>query len=75
MVASTTTTSQAPSDNQAYVRPLPYLVPRSIIQKAAHFSESYWKLDSDSIVYKILDALCRDAGAGNNKKAPLSLKL
>jgi hypothetical protein len=45
------------------------LVPRSIIQKAAHFSESYWKLDADSIVYKILDALCRDAGAGNNKKA------
>lgn len=69
MVASTTTTSQAPSDNQTYVRPLPYLVPRSIIQKAAHFSESYWKLDSDSIVYKILDALCNDGGAGNNKKA------
>jgi hypothetical protein len=69
MVASTTTTSQAPSDNQSYVRPLPYLVPRSIIQKAAHFSESYWKLDIDSIVFKILDALCRDAGAGNNKKA------
>lgn len=69
MVASTTTTSQAPSDNQTYVRPLPYLVPRSIVQKAAHFSESYWKLDSDSIVFKILDALCQDAGAGNNKKA------
>jgi hypothetical protein len=69
MVASTATTNNAPSDNQSYVRPLPYLVPRSIIQKAAHFSESYWKLDADSIVYKILDALCRDAGAGNNKKA------
>ncbi len=69
MVSSITTTSQAPSDNQAYVRPLPYLVPRSIVQKAAHFSESYWKLGADSIVYKLLDALCRDAGAGNNKKA------
>lgn len=69
MVAATTTTSQAPSDNQAYVRPLPYLVPRSIIQKAAHFSEAYWKLDSDSIVFKLLDALCGDSGAGNNKKA------
>lgn len=69
MVAGTATTSNAPSDNQAYVRPLPYLVPRSLLQKAAHFSESYWKLDSDSIVFKILDALCRDAGAGNNKKA------
>lgn len=69
MVTSITTTTQAPSDNQAYVRPLPYLVPRSIIQKAAHFSESYWKLDADSIVFKLLDALCRDSGAGNNKKA------
>lgn len=69
MVVSTTTTNDAPSENQAYVRPLPYLVPRSILQKAAHFSEAYWKLDSDSIVFKLLDALCRDAGAGNNKKA------
>lgn len=69
MVTATTTTNNAPSDNQTYVRPLPYLVPRSILQKAAHFSEAYWKLDVDSIVFKILDALCRDAGAGNNKKA------
>lgn len=69
MPTSTVTTIQAPSDNQSYVRPLPYLVPRSVIQKAAHFSESYWKFDSDSIVYKLLDALCGDAGAGNNKKA------
>lgn len=69
MVASTAITTNAPSDNQAYVRPLPYLVPRSIIQKAAHFSEAYWKLDSDSIVFKILDALCGDSGAGNNKKS------
>lgn len=69
MVSSNITTISAPSDNQAYVRPLPYLVPRSIIQKASHFSESYWKLDSDSIVFKILDALCGDAGAGNNKKS------
>lgn len=69
MVTAITTTNQAASDNQAYVRPLPYLVPRSIIQKAAHFSESYWKLDADSIVFKLLDALCGDAGAGNNKKA------
>lgn len=69
MPVSNMTTSQAPSDNQAYVRPLPYLVPRSILQKAAHFSEAYWKLDADSIVFKILDALCRDAGAGNNKKS------
>jgi len=66
---STVTTIQAPSDNQAYVRPLPYLVPRSLLQKAAHFSESYWKLGSDSIVFKLLGALCGDAGAGNNKKA------
>lgn len=69
MPTSTITTTQAPSDNQAYVRPLPYLVPRSILQKAAHFSEAYWKLDADSIVFKILDALCQDAGAGNNKKS------
>jgi len=69
MVVSTTTTTSAPSDNQAYVRPLPYLVPRSVLQKAAHFSESFWKLDNDSIVFKILDALCGDSGAGNNKKA------
>lgn len=69
MVVSTTTTASAPADNQAYVRPLPYLVPRSVLQKAAHFSESFWKLDSDSIVFKILDALCGDSGAGNNKKA------
>jgi len=69
MPVSTTITNNAPSDNQAYVRPLPYLVPRSILQKSAHFSESYWKLDADSIVFKLLDALCQDAGAGNNKKA------
>ncbi|HEY6020542.1 MAG TPA: hypothetical protein VIY48_11835 [Candidatus Paceibacterota bacterium] len=69
MVASIATTTNAPSDNQTYVRPLPYLVPRSIIQKAAHFSEAYWKLDSDSIVFKLLDSLCGDAGAGNNKKS------
>lgn len=69
MVASTAITGLASSENQAYVRPLPYLVPRSLLQKAAHFSEAYWKLDSDSIVFKLLDALCGDAGAGNNKKA------
>lgn len=69
MVVSNATTITAPSDNQDYVRPLPYLVPRSILQKAAHFSESYWKLDFDSIVFKLLDALCGDSGAGNNKKA------
>ncbi len=69
MVASNITTISAPSDDQSYVRPLPYLVPRSILQKSAHFSESYWKLDADSIVFKILDAFCLDAGAGNDKKA------
>lgn len=69
MVAATDTTNQAPSDNQAYVRPLPYLVPRTLLQKAAHFSEAYWKLDNDSIVFKLLDAMCGDSGAGNDKKA------
>lgn len=42
--------------------------PRSTELRLSHFDELAYKADSSTILYKFLDALCGDAGAGSLKK-------
>ena len=47
----------------------PLMPPRSIEARLAHFDQTAWVADPSSVVYRLLDALCGDAGAGGLKKS------
>jgi hypothetical protein len=48
--------------------PFPLLPPKSTELRLAHFDEYVYTADSTTILYKYVDALCGDAGAGSLKK-------
>ena len=43
--------------------------PRSIEARLAHFDQTAYVADPSSVVYRLVDALCGDAGAGDLKKS------
>ena len=47
----------------------PLMPPKSIEHRLAHFDETAWVADPSSVVYRLVDALCGDSGAGDLKKA------
>lgn len=47
---------------------IPLMPPRSTESRLEHFDEIAYRADSTSIVYRLVDALCGDAGAGSLKK-------
>lgn len=51
--------------NQA---PFPLMPPKSTERRLEHFDEKVYRIDSDTVLFKFLDALCGDAGAGSLKK-------
>lgn len=53
----------------------PLLPPKSTESRLAHFDEHSYKADSSTVLYKLLDALCGDAGAGDLKKAAFLRRL
>lgn len=46
----------------------PLMPPKSTELRMEHFDEHVYTADSSTILYKFLDAMCGDAGAGNLKK-------
>jgi hypothetical protein len=48
--------------------PFPLMPPKSTELRMAHFDEHVYTADSTTTLYKFLDALCGDGGAGNLKK-------
>ncbi|QGJ94915.1 minor tail protein [Gordonia phage RedWattleHog] len=53
----------------------PLLPPKSIEARLAHFDETVYRADSSTVLYKLLDALCGDAGAGDLKKGAFLRRL
>lgn len=49
----------------------PYFAPKSTESRIAHFDETVFTGDPQSLVYKFVDALCGDAGAGMLSKHTL----
>ena len=47
----------------------PLLPPRSIEHRLAHFDQTAFTAEPSSVVYRLVDALCGDAGAGDLKKS------
>lgn len=48
--------------------PWPLLPPKSTELRLEHFDEAIYNTDSDTLIYKLMDALCGDVGAGALKK-------
>jgi hypothetical protein len=48
--------------------PFPLMPPKSTQLRLAHFDENVYTADGESMLYRFLDAMCGDAGAGNLKK-------
>lgn len=48
--------------------PWPLMPPKSTELRLEHFDESVYTADSSTILYKFVDALCGDSGAGSLKK-------
>lgn len=46
----------------------PYLAPRSINSRMRHFTQDVFDISAQGHLYKFMDALCGDAGAGSLKK-------
>lgn len=46
----------------------PLMPPRSIEHRLSHFDETAYLADPSSVVYRLVDALCGDAGASDLKK-------
>lgn len=65
----------APSQQDVSANSFPLMPPRSNEARLLHFDETAWKIDSNSVVYKLVDALCGDAGAGDLKKASFLKRL
>lgn len=47
----------------------PLLPPRSIEHRLAHFDQTAFTAEPSTVVYRLVDALCGDAGAGDLKKS------
>ena len=48
--------------------PFPLMPPKSTESRLEHFDETVYTADSSTVLFKFLDALCSDAGAGSLKK-------
>lgn len=48
--------------------PFPLMPPKSTEMRLEHFDEHIYNGDPDTLLYRLIDALCGDAGAGNLKK-------
>lgn len=48
---------------------------KSTEARLAHFDETVYKADSSTVLYKLIDALCGDAGAGDLKKGAFLRRL
>lgn len=48
--------------------PFPLMPPRSTEARLEHFDEEVYAADSSTLIFKLIDALCSDAGAGTLKK-------
>jgi len=59
-------TSPGVTDTNSAVFPL--MPPRSTESRLAHFDETVFTADPTTVVYKLVDALCGDAGASSLKK-------
>lgn len=46
----------------------PLMPPRSTEARLQHFDDTVYKADSSTVIYRLVDALCGDAGAGDLKK-------
>lgn len=46
----------------------PLMPPRSTEARLAHLDETVYRADPTTVIYKLIDALCGDAGAGDLKK-------
>lgn len=46
----------------------PLMPPRSTESRLAHFDQTVFKADPSTVIYKLVDAMCGDAGAGSLKK-------
>lgn len=57
------------------VNEFPLMPPRSIESRLEHFDETVYRADESSVVYKLVDALCGDAGAGDLKKQSMLRRL
>lgn len=55
--------------------PWPYLAPRSTELRLEHFDPELYSVDSSSLIYKFIDAICGDAGAGALKKQAFLARL
>ncbi len=49
----------------ASTNPFPLMPPRSTERRLDHFDDTVYRGDSSTILYKFMDALCGDAGAGS----------
>lgn len=49
-------------------KPFPLMPPKSTELRMEHFDEQIYTVDDTTVLYKFLDALCGDAGAGTLKK-------
>lgn len=54
---------------------IPLFPPKSIESRLEHFDETAFRVSSSTAIYKLVDALCGDAGAGNLKKESLIERL
>jgi hypothetical protein len=48
--------------------PFPLLPPKSTGRRLEHFDENVYTIDPNTVLFKFIDALCGDAGAGSLKK-------
>lgn len=55
--------------------PLPLMPPRSTEARLEHFDETVFKADPTSAIYKLVDAICGDGGAGSLKKGAFVSRL
>lgn len=54
---------------------VPFLAPRSIEARLRHFCETYFNTSENTTLFKFVDALCGDAGAGSLKKSTFVQRL
>lgn len=55
--------------------PWPLMPPKSTELRLSHFDENVYRADSGSLLYRFVDALCGDAGAGSLKKEIFAARL
>lgn len=70
--------SPNPSNTVALVSstlPMPLFPPLSVFRRMANFSDNVYRIDESSLIFKLLDSLCGDSGAGAAKKQMLINRL